>query len=47
VTEDKEESAGPIRGKKISVEISWAERTGTRTQHVQLTTWIFQSGTGK
>jgi hypothetical protein len=47
VTEDKEESAGSVRGKKISVEISWAERAGTRTQHVQLTTWVFQSGTGK
>lgn len=47
VTEDKESSAGPVRGKKISVEISWAERAGTRTQHVQLTTWVFQSGTDK
>ncbi|HEV8002727.1 MAG TPA: hypothetical protein VGP63_22770 [Planctomycetaceae bacterium] len=47
VAEDKEQSAGSVRGKKISVEISWAERAGTHTQHVQLTTWVFQSGTGK
>jgi hypothetical protein len=35
------------RGKKIAVEISWAERLGARTQHVQLTTWVFQSGNEK
>ncbi len=47
VSEDNEQSAGPVRGKKISVEISWAERAGRRTQHVQLTTWVFQPGAGK
>jgi hypothetical protein len=35
------------RGKKIAVEISWAERAGTRTQHVHLSTWVFQSGNEK
>jgi Tfp pilus assembly protein PilV len=40
------EGAQP-RGKKIAVEISWGERLGTRTQHVQLTTWVFQSGNEK
>ena len=34
-------------GKKITVAISWAERLGTRTQHVQQTTWVFQSGNEK
>jgi hypothetical protein len=34
-------------GKKIAVEIRWAERSGTHTQHVQLTTWVFQSGTDR
>jgi Tfp pilus assembly protein PilV len=44
VAEDKADSP---RGKTISVEISWAERAGKRTQQVHLTTWVFQSGTGK
>ncbi len=35
------------RGKKISVEISWAERSGKPSQHVRLTTWVFQSGNEK
>jgi hypothetical protein len=35
------------RGKKISVEISWAERAGKRTQQVQLTTWVFRRGSDK
>lgn len=35
------------RGRTISVEISWAERSGSRTQHVRLTTWVFQSGNEK
>ena len=35
------------RGKKIAVEISWAERAGTRTQQVHLSTWVFQSGNEK
>jgi len=44
VAEEKSDSPA---GKKISVEISWAERAGKRAQRVQLTTWVFQSGTGK
>jgi hypothetical protein len=43
----EEEGADSLRGKKIAVEIAWAERAGKRTQQVQLTTWVFQSGNGK
>jgi len=43
VSEEREQP----RGKKIAVEVSWAERLGTRAQRVQLTTWVFQSGNGK
>jgi hypothetical protein len=41
-----EEGQNP-RGKKITVEISWGERAGTRTHQVQLTTWVFQPGSEK
>jgi Tfp pilus assembly protein PilV len=34
-------------GKKISVEISWAERAGKPSQHVQLATWVFSPGAEK
>ncbi len=44
VAENKSESP---REKTISVEVSWAERAGQRTQRVNLTTWVFQSETGK
>ena len=38
------DQAGPPRGKKISVDVSWSERPGERTQHVKLTSWVFEPG---
>jgi Tfp pilus assembly protein PilV len=35
------------RGKKVSVEISWAERAGKPTQQVHLATWVFAPGAEK
>jgi hypothetical protein len=35
------------RGKKIAVEISWAERMGVSSQKVRLVTWVFQPGDAK
>jgi len=33
--------------KKISVEVSWANRPGGRSEHVRLSTWVFQRGPAK
>jgi hypothetical protein len=30
--------------KQISVEVSWANRPGGRSEHVRLSTWVFQRG---
>ncbi len=38
------EQAGPPRGKKISIEVSWTERAGQRPQQVKLTSWVFEPG---
>ncbi len=38
------DQAGPPRGKKISIEISWTERAGQRPQQVKLTSWVFEPG---
>jgi hypothetical protein len=38
---------GRLRSKKISVEISWAQRDDKRAQKVQLTTWVFEPGNAK
>jgi prepilin-type N-terminal cleavage/methylation domain-containing protein len=38
------DQAGPPRGKKISVAVSWTERAGQRPQEVKLTSWVFEPG---
>jgi hypothetical protein len=43
----EEKTPDSLRAKRISVEIAWAERAGKRSQHVHLTTWVFQSGNVK
>jgi hypothetical protein len=32
----------PPRAKKVSVEVSWANRPGGHSEHVRLSTWVFQ-----
>jgi hypothetical protein len=39
--------AGRLRSKKISVDISWAQRDDKRAQNVHLTTWVFEPGNAK
>jgi Tfp pilus assembly protein PilV len=39
--------AGRLSSKKVSVEISWAQRDDKRAQKVQLTTWVFEPGDAK
>jgi type II secretory pathway pseudopilin PulG len=35
---------GAPPAKRISVEVSWANRPGGRPEHVRLSTWVFQRG---
>ncbi len=44
---DMRDEAGPPRGKRISVDVSWSERPGERLQHVKLTSWVFEPGGAK
>jgi hypothetical protein len=33
-----------LRSKKVSVDVSWANRRGAQSEHVRLSTWLFQRG---
>jgi hypothetical protein len=41
------EEADQPRGKKITVEVSWADRAAKPSQHVHLATWVFPPGAEK